>query len=151
MVSRNFIHNKTKEYLKMKKIIKNDIVTMDWDADLFFESRKRGFIAAVNVYETSKGSVPVIFQDNKIFLLIDPDTVKPASVEDISGAIKDCFKENLDIEDAFEDSYVELGIGSVDEEDIANNYGLSDEDIADINKRLRDLSAYWEVVEEAMF
>lgn len=132
------------------KLIKNDVVSMDWNAEHFYESRARGFIAAVNVYETSKGTVPVIFQDKKIFLLIDPDTAKPASADEIKGAIKDCFKEGIDIEDAFEDSYVELGICSVDDEDIAESYGLTEADIDDINNRIDDLMPYWEIVEEDM-
>lgn len=132
----------------MKKVIKNDVVSMEWLADNFFESRNAGFIAAVNVYETEKGSVSVIFKDKKAFFLIDSETATPASAKDISDAIIDCFKDEVELEDEFEDCYVELGNCIVTEEDIAHNYGLTDEDIADINNRLDDLSGYWEVVEE---
>lgn len=135
----------------MKKLIKNDIVKMDWDADAFFESRSRGFVAAVNVYKTSEGPVPVVFQDKKIFILLDPDTVEPTTLEDITQVIKDCYKDNIDLEDAFPESYVELGVGVVLDEDVANQYGLTDADIADINNRIDDLMPYWEIVEEEIF
>lgn len=134
------------------KVIKNGIVKMQWNAEHFFESKKSGFVAAVNVYKTAEGEdVPVVFQDQKIFLLIDPDIMKPASVEDIKNVIKDCFKEGLDIESELEDSYVELGVCSVDYEDNARYYGLTDADIADINNRCDDLAPYWEVTEIGMF
>lgn len=129
-------------------IIKNDIVKMDWVAEHFFESKSQGFIAAVHVYDTPQGEVSVVFQDKVIFLLIDSDTAKPASAEDIRDALRMCFKESLLVEEAFEDSYVELGVGGIDEEDIAFEYGLSDEDIKDINRRYDDLSPYWEIIEE---
>lgn len=131
-------------------IIKNDIVKMEWVAEHFFESKSQGFIAAVREYDTPEGKVTVVFQDKVIFLLIDNDTEKPATVEDIRDALKVCFTDNLLVEEAFEDSYIELGIGGVDEEDTAHAYGLSDEDILDINKRYIDLSPYWEIIEETV-
>lgn len=134
----------------MKRVIKNDVVKMVWNADCFYESRKRGFIAAVNVYDTVNGAVPVVFQDKVAFILIDTDTGKPACIEDIGNVIKDCFKEDLDISDALEDSYIELGVGFVTEEDIAEMYGLSEEDISDINDRIDDLMPYWELIETPM-
>lgn len=135
----------------MRKLIKNDVVKMDWDADTFFESRDYGFIAAVNVYETPKGSVPVIFQDNKIYLLYDAEEGDLASLDDIKSVIKDCFDTGDDVEDRYYASYIELGIATVDNEDIANSYGLTDEDISDINQRIMDLSPYWEIEETPMF
>ena len=121
---------------------------MNWKADHFFESRTAGFIAAVNVYNTEQGEVPVVFQDKHIFLLIDPDEGIPATVKEIQNALKECLEESLEVSDAFEDCYVELGFESVDEEDIAMSYGLTDEDIQDINKRIQDLSGYWVIVED---
>lgn len=135
----------------MRKLIKNEVVKMDWDADTFFESRDCGFIAAVNVYETTKGSVPVIFQDNKIYLLYDAEEGDLASLDDIKFVIKDCFDTGEDVEDRYYDSYIELGIATVDNEDIANSYGLTNEDISDINQRIMDLSPYWEIEETPMF
>lgn len=134
------------------KVIKNGVVNMQWNADHFLESRKSGFVAAINVYKNDSGaSIPVIFQDQKIYILLDQDTMKPADVSDIIGVIKECFKEDLDIDVELEESYVELGVGSVDYEDVARMYGLSDSDIVDINNRCDDLAPYWEVTEIDMF
>ena len=134
----------------MKKVIKNEIVSMEWNADLFFESKSAGFVAAINVYETPNGQVPVVFQENKIFTLLDEDTNAVASVSDIARVIKDCFNAQALIEDEFEDVYVEFGYGAVDDVGIAENFGLSDEDIADMDNRIKDLSGYWGVIEEDM-
>ena len=133
------------------KVIKNGIVNMVWNADHFLESRKSGFVAAINVYSTDKGDVPVIFQDQKGYILLDQDTNKPASVSDIISVVKECFKEDLDIETELEGSYVELGVMLVDYEDTARMFGLTDDDIADINNRFDDLQPYWEITEISMF
>lgn len=134
----------------MKKLIKNGIVNMDWNADTFYESKDYGFVAAVNVYETDKGSVPVVFQDNKIFLLYDAEAGDLASLDDIKAVVKDCFDTGEDAEDRYCESYIEMGIGSVDNEDVAYNYGLSADDIDDINHRVADLAPYWEIDEVPM-
>lgn len=132
-------------------LIKNDVVSMDWEAEQFFET-KEGFVAAIREYQTEKGNVAIIFQDKVAYLLLDEDN-NPASVEDCSEAIKNIYKEGLSAEDLYPDSYVELGTTVVldDGADTARYYGLSDGDIEDINKRLDDLSGYWAIIEQSMF
>lgn len=133
----------------MKRVIKNGIVSMTWDADYFFESNRSGFYAAINVYKTEKGDVPVVFEDNNIFMLYDEDEGRLSTADEISDAVKVCFSEDLLLYEAFEDNVIMLGTGSVDDEDVAYMYGLSDEDIEDINSRVVDLAPYWEVHEES--
>ena len=131
-------------------LIKNDVVSMDWEADRFFET-KDCFVAAIQLYPTERGDIAVIFQDKTAYLLLDVDN-NPASVEDCSEAVKSIFKEGLSAEDMYEESYIELGNTVVygDGIDTAKNYGLTDEDIQDINNRLDDLSGYWAVIEQSM-
>lgn len=135
----------------MKKIIENDVVSMEWDADYFFESNQSGFVAAINIYETPDGEVPVVFKDNKIFLLLDPDTDGVATADNIADVIKQCFKEDIELEEAFEEFYVSLGeSGVLLNADVAESYGLSEDDIADIESRIEDLSGYWATEEFSM-
>lgn len=134
----------------MAKYIKNDVVSMDWNAEHFYESRMRGFIAAAHVYKTPDGDVPVVFQDKNIFILIDPEEGTAVSIDEVKDMVKTCFDGEMDISEYYEDCYVLLGIASVDEEDIAESYGLTKEDIKDINNRVQDLMGYWEIVEFTM-
>ena len=136
------------------EFIQNGIVQMDWDASMFYEARVYGedgealeetsFVAALNVYDTPKGNVTVVFKDRVAFLLIDPDTGAPAEPDDIGEAIKECYAEGSILEEVYEESYVPL-----EGEDIALVYGLSSEQYGDIEDRLFDLSGYWyEIVED---
>lgn len=134
----------------MVKLIKNGIVKMPWRADRFFESRTRGFIAAVEVYGTEEAPIPVIFQEGIVFLLVDPDTGDVASLEEIAEAIKECFNDGISCEDGYPDAYVELGNMGIDDEDEAKNWGLTDENISDIAERCVDLHPYWEVEDVEM-
>lgn len=134
----------------MIKLIKNGIVKMPWRADRFFESRTRGFIAAVEVYGDEETPIPVVFQDEVVYLLIDPDSGEPASFDEVAEAIKECFDEGITCEDGYPDAYVELGNMGIDDEDEAKNWGLTDENIADIFARCGDLYPYWEIEETPM-
>lgn len=127
--------------------VKNDFVKMLWDAQGFFESKTDGFLAAVHLYEGTKGTVPVMFRDNKAFILLDDETQFAASREDLFVAIKDCHKSGIIIEDYFYDQYVEFSNGVEFDEGVLAYYGLSAEDGEDMNKRLEDLQDYWQVIE----
>lgn len=129
-------------------LIKNDVVSMDWEADKFYETKK-GFVAAVKEYSTENGVVPVIFQDNIAYLLVN-ENGSVFSTDECAKAIKDIHKNGGEPEDLYEENYIELGRTAVvgDGEDAAHYNGLSDEDIADINNRLDDLSGYWTIFEE---
>ena len=132
-------------------LIKNDIVSMDWESEQFFET-KEGFFAAIQTYNTENDIVSVVFQNKIAFLLLDEEENAPASLDDTKGAVKTMYKEDMTAEELYEDVYVELGNTVVNEEgaETARHYGLSDEQIKDINARLDDLSGYYEIIEEAM-
>lgn len=125
------------------KLIKNDFVSMDWDADWFLESHENGFVGAIWTYDGSKGEVPVCFHEKEAFILVDED----GCVFD-KERIKKCFAEvnraGDIMRDYFEENYVCLGsVSSGIDEDNCMLWGLSMEDAQDIANRLGDVSCYW--------
>lgn len=129
--------------------IKNAIVKMDWDADGFYEHKAEGtFVAAVHIYDTSKGNeIAVIFKGGKAFLLYNNDTDAIMTRDEFTEFLHDMVKEygpDVDLEYADEscEVYIELSSGADVDPDLAENYGLSDEDCIDIMNRIADLSGY---------
>lgn len=135
-----------------KRIIKNEYVKMEWDADFFFESKERNcLIAAIQKYpvEGKENDVPVVFMDKKAFILIDEETGEISPMDDIIWAIKECFKTGDIMEDFAPDNYILITDGFDSNTVACKKQGLSDEQIADISARLDDLtSGYWCTVEE---
>ena len=135
-----------------KRIIKNEYVKMEWDADLFFESKARNcLIAAIQKYpvEGKENDVPVVFMDKKAFILIDEDTFEISPMDDIIWAIKECFKNEDVMEDFAPDNYVLITDGFETNDIACEKQGLSEDQIKDICERLDDLtSGYWCTVEE---
>lgn len=134
----------------MNKVIRNDIVKKDWDADLFFETNE-GFFAAIHEYESADGkTVPVVFQENNIYLLYDVENDCPAETSEVCEAIKEAYKEKEGVEVLYEENYIELGNDFVSEDDTLLGLGLSSEQIDDINARKEDINNYWDVNEFEM-
>lgn len=137
-------------------LIKNAIVSMDWDADGFYEHKATDtFIAAVNLYNTPKGELAVIFMGGKAFLLFDEETEAPVTRDDFTKFLHDmveAYGPDVVLEDTeeCEDIYIELSNGVDVDPDMAELYGLSDEDCEDIVNRLADLSGYVETTYEDM-
>lgn len=129
------------------KVIKNDYVDMKWDAEGFYESKKNGFVGAVWIYGEGDDARPVCFHNGKAFLLVDEDGY--CSRDTIEDALREANNGVEDIEDMFEEYYVDLGNLSYLNDDVLEMHGLS-EYAEDIEARLDDLSCYWETVEEDM-
>lgn len=126
------------------KIVQNNMVEMDWDADGFIETKKLGFISAVHVY----GGVAVAFRDGKVYTHID-DEGGVISFKDMVSTIKIAVKEkDVDYPYFYED-YAEIFDGQEFDEGVVNLLGLADS-ITDISNRLEDLSGYWVVTETSM-
>lgn len=131
------------------KYIKNDFVYMDWIADNFIESKKSGFIAAIQEYSTPNGDRAVGFMNRRAFLLVDEDG-NVFTREEVINAIKDSHKEGLDISDYYEDCFVEIANTATVNDDLMEYYAFDEEDKEDIKARLKDLSCYWVYVEVDM-
>ena len=115
----------------------------------FFESKKSGFVAAVQEYEGEKGAVPVCFMDKTAFILID-DNETPMGRNYIREAIKTSAKEKCPISELYEEEFIPLGDTFGVDENVAAYYGLDMDSAVDIANRLGDLSCYWVTIEEDM-
>ena len=125
------------------KLVKNEVVSMDWNAEGFIETKKVGFISAVHSY----GDVPVAFRDGKIYTSVTEDGVTDFKtlVDDIKSAHK---RKDGDYPEMYDD-YVEIFDGGSFDEDNVVFLGLAEyED--DMVERLNDLSGYWQIIETPM-
>ena len=133
------------------RIIDNGLVKMEWDADMFLETSEAGFWAAIQVYNTEKGEVPVVFQDSQAFMMYDADEDRLCTVSELIDYARECVADGDDYVSAYGDAIIMLGSMCVDAPENAYAYGMTDDDIADVDARLSDLyQAYWEEVEFPM-
>jgi len=134
-------------------LIENAIVSMEWDKEGFYETKKAGFVAAVHIYNTEKGVCPIIFKDNIAFMLYDEETEAPASREMVQKEMMALIKSgdiNYSMEENFADDYIEVSSGIEVDPDVAEIYQLSEEDCKDILNRIKDLSGYYVTTYEDM-
>ena len=123
--------------------VKNNMVSMDWDAKGFIETKKAGFISAVHSYN----GVAVAFRDGKVYTHID-DEGNNLDFADLVATIKTAHKsKDVDYPDYYDD-YAEIYDG-LSFSDTLEYLGIA-EYKDDILARLSDLEGYWEVVEERM-
>lgn len=136
----------------MAKLVVNDIVKLDWDADRWLAtSGKKGkrsvFICASQGYETENGLVDVFFTSNTAFVFEDEEGLYP--YEDLYASIKAAAKEGaMDFPMGF-DEYVPI-IESGENEctlSVLEKYGLTQYK-DDIEARKKDLEPYG--IEEIM-
>ena len=128
-------------------LIKNNVVKMPWEADGFLESRTKGFISAIAVYEGSKGEVAVMFEHGRAFVMFQSeDDDAPMTKTELVKAAKAAFKEEYSSYDYYEDNVVELANTGSYRENLLSAYGLGEEDGEDMVNRLKDLSSYWEEI-----
>ena len=130
------------------KLIKNDFVDMDWDADGFFESRENGFVGAVWVYEGTKGEIPVCFHEKEAFLMVDEEG-SVFSRDQIRSCLAEVNRAGDIMSDYYQENYIKLGSVSegIDEDNVML-YGLTMEDAENIAERLGDVSCYWQEFSE---
>ena len=130
------------------KYIKNAVVSPGmWVADWFYETRDDGFVAAAHVYETPVGSYAVVFDGKVACFLLDDETHKPADTDQIMKALAQMAQNGMvgeDLEVVFEDSFFEVGQqGLITDYDILHKYQFSDDQIADVKKRMDDVGNYY--------
>lgn len=126
------------------KIVQNNVVEMDWNADGFIETKKLGFISAVHNY----GNVPVAFRDGKVYTHVD-ETGDIISFKDLVNTIKAAVKEKDADYPYFYEDYAEIFDGESFADGTLRYLGI-EEYKSDMLNRLEDLSGYWVVVESSM-
>lgn len=126
-----------------RKLIKNSVVSMDWYADRFYETRADGFFGAEQDYATPNGNVAVGFTQNQAFILSDGEG-GIGEHEDILKCLKDCLEyEEQPWEGEYEAMCVVLDSGGFDM--LRDDFGFTEDQIKDIQDRLADLSGYYYV------
>lgn len=123
------------------KVVRNNVVEMDWDADGFVESKKEGFISAVHRFD----GVAVAFRDGKVYTHIDEDG-GAISFKDLVSSIKSAAKEKDSDYPYFYEDYAELFDGQEFNEETLVHLGIEDHK-DEMLKRLEDLSGYWIITE----
>lgn len=133
-------------------LIKNAVVKMPWQAEGFFETKKDGFVAAVEIYETEKSECPVLFKKDVACMIWDDETEAPATLDELKKALAEIIKDDPEapIEDYFPDNYIEVSNGVEVYEDIADIYKFTPEQCKDIVARVRDIMGYYVKIEESM-
>lgn len=126
------------------KVVKNNVVKMDWDADGFVETKSRGFISAVHLYNDKA----VAFRDGKIYTHISDDG-EVIGFQDLVGEIKGAVKSKDGDYPYFYADYAEIFDGKEFSEPILSSLGIA-EYKDDMLARLKDLDDYWVMVETEM-
>lgn len=141
--------------------VKNAIVKDNyWKIDNFFETKANGYVAAAMEYNVNNSDVPVlvIFKNRNIYLIMDENGEDTCTLKDFkellagmnkSGSIEDELETILD-----EESLITLGVANYLDDDGRQtliNFGLTDDQIADVEARAMDLSGYYkETVTDAV-
>lgn len=126
------------------KVVQNNMVEMEWDADGFIETKRLGFISAVHRY----GEVAVAFRDGKVYTHIDADNGGVISFKDLVRSIKGAVKEKDADYPYFYEDYAEIYDGKDFVDGTLNFLGIEDCK-EDMLSRLEDLSGYWVVTESS--
>lgn len=136
-------------------LVKNDFVEMPWQEENWLKAGSKGFLASVQEYSTDKyDSLYVCFHEGKAFMFVDDD-LNVLNKDECFDRIKEAKKVDDVVFDMFMDDVVVLGeYGSdgedVDQDTLSEIYGITDDIIADVTARLKDVSAYWQTIEQSM-
>lgn len=135
--------------------VRNAVVRPNfWKRENFFETKKDGFVAASQEYETPEGIVLVVFKDRQAGLLIDSETGKTISNEELKNELAQMNKDGIindTLDDVFGDAYLQIGAGdTITDRDSLEYYGISNEQMEDIEDRMADLENYYEDTVEDM-
>lgn len=139
-------------------IVKNDFVEMPWQEENWLKAGSKGFLASVQEYSTDKyDSLYVCFHEGKAFMFVDDD-LNVLDGQECFEHVKEARKAGDTVFDMYMDdvvTIVEWDGYSVDCEDVdldtlSEIYGITDDIIADVTARLKDVSAYWQTIEQSM-
>ena len=88
------------------KVVKNNVVSMEWNAEGFVETKSQGFISAVHQYD----GVAVAFRDGKIYTHMSDDG-EAIGFKDLVSEIKSAFKSKDCDYPYFYEDYLEIYSG----------------------------------------
>ena len=131
------------------KVVRNDVVSLDWDAEGFVQHKKEGFIGCT--FET--GGVDVLFIDQNAVLVVDEEG-NPFSKNEIVDMLKSAVKDGDSPWDVVvEPGYIPMGKIYIDDDGstsirMEENLSGYDIDMDEIKRRLEDLAGYWTPIYE---
>lgn len=129
-----------------RRLIKNGVVNMEWDAEQFFESKSKGFVAAIHTYTLPDGrEIPVGFKEGLAFVLTEEDGETWYDYEKLVKAIKEAYDSGYETRAYFDDIFISLANDTFAYDEECDFFGFTDEQKADMVKRVEDLKAYWEM------
>lgn len=129
-----------------RRLIKNGIVNMEWDAEQFFESKSKGFVAAIHTYTLPDGrEIPVGFKEGFAFVLTEEDGETWYDYEKLVKAIKEAHDSGYEARVYFDDIFISLANDTFAYDEECDFFGFTDEQKADMVKRVEDLKPYWEM------
>lgn len=129
-----------------RRLIKNGIVNMEWDAEQFFESKSKGFVAAIHNYTLPDGrDIPVGFKEGLAFVLTEEDGETWYDFDRFVKAIKEAHDSGYEARVYFDDIFIPLANDTAPYEEECDFFGFSDDQKADMVRRVEDLKPYWEM------
>lgn len=135
--------------------VRNAVVRPNyWKVENFFETKKEGYVAASQEYDTPRGKMLVVFKDRQAGFLLDPDTGAPISNKEFLDELVSLQKDgvlNDTLEEIYPDSYVQVGVkGVLTDDEWLDQFGFSEEQKRDIEERMVDLEHYYIDTQEDM-
>ena len=130
------------------RCVKNNIVKMNWDVDGFLVNDYVGFVAAIHNYH----GLIVVFQDGVVWAF-SQGPGKTSDLKETVDASKSSYKftktkgEVKVTRGTTPEEYSEYTVicdGGIPEDGNVSYFGLTDEDVEDILKRVDDLDPYFE-------
>lgn len=129
-----------------RRLIKNGVVNMEWDAEQFFESKSKGFVAAIHIYTLSDGrEIPVGFKEGLAFVLTEEDGETWYDYEKLVKAIKEAHDSGYEARVYFDDIFISLANDTFAYDEECDFFGFTEDQKEDMVRRVEDLKSYWEL------
>lgn len=123
------------------ELIRNGIVKLDWDSKTFYEGPNGEFCGAISMIDGS----PVLYRDMDAFLIVD-ENGGVASVEAIESILRELWEDpDLSLSQDIDEAYSLFNGGASVDPAAATAWGLTPEQVQEIEDRVMDLYPYYKV------